>query len=150
MKTIVTGQDERVGRWVCERTHGTYSSADSVAIGLEENGELIAGVLYDHWNGKSLAMHVAGEGKWLNREFLWYSFHYAFEQCGASKVLGFVSSANTDALRFDRHLGFKHEATIKDACPNGDIAILGLAKADCRWLKLRNRYGRQIRSPSRT
>lgn len=137
-----------MGRWVCERTGGSYSAVDSVAIGLEEDGVLVAGVLYDHWNGKSIAMHVAGLGKkWLTREFLWYCFHYAFVQCGAAKVLGMVSSANEAALRFDRHLGFVHEATIKDACRDGDMVLMSMTPAQCRWLGLGARHGRQIIGP---
>lgn len=143
MKTIITDQNERVGRWVCERTGGTYSGADSVAIGLEEQGELIAGVLYDHWNGKSIAMHVAGIGsRWMTRQFLWFCFDYAFNHAGADKVLGLVSSANEEALNFDEHLGFVTEAVISDACRDGDLVILTMTKEQCRWLSLGERYGR--------
>jgi len=150
MKTIITGQDERVGKWVCERTGGTFTQGDCIAIGLEQDGKLIAGVLYDHYNGKSIAMHVAGEGKrWLNREYLWFCFNYVFEQAGVSKVLGMVSSANEQALKFDRHLGFVHEATIKDACKDGDLLILTMTKDQCQWLRRIN-DGREIKSTSST
>ncbi len=143
LKTIVTGQNERVGRWVCERTGGTYSGADSVAIGLEEGGELIAGVLYDHYNGKSMAMHVAGVGsKWMTRQFLWYAFNYAFNECGVAKVLGLVSSANERAVMFDTHLGFIQEARISDACKDGDLLILTMTKDSCKWLSIGERRGR--------
>lgn len=143
MKTIITGQNERVGRWVCERTGGTYSGADSVAIGLEEQGELIAGVLYDHWNGKSIAMHVAGvESRWMTREFLWYCFHYAFNELRAAKVLGLVSSSNAEALSFDERLGFQTAAVIEDACKDGDLVILTMTRDQCKWLALGERYGR--------
>ena len=111
MIRIVTNEDVRVGTWVCERTHGTY--VEGTAIGLERDGELIAGVLYDHYNGASMAMHVAAEGKqWLNREYLWFCFYYPFEQVKVKKVIGIVPSTNAQALRFDKHLGFREEARI--------------------------------------
>ena len=136
MKRIVWDEFERVGTWVCDRTGGTYSSVDSVAIGLEESGELVAGVLYDHFNGASIAMHIAGVGKnWLNRDYLFACFYYPFEHLKVKKVIGLVDSSNIDARRFDEHIGFKIEATIKDAAPHGDLLIYSMTAAECRFLR---------------
>jgi len=119
---------------VCERTHGTY--VEGTAIGLERDGELIAGVLYDHYNGASMAMHVAAEGKqWLNREYLWFCFYYPFEQVKVKKVIGIVPSTNTQALRFDKHLGFREEARIVGAAPGGDLVFLTMTRDECRYLE---------------
>lgn len=140
---IVTGEDERVGSWVCERTGGRY--VEGSTVGLEKNGKLVAGVLYDHFNKASIAMHVAGEGKhWLNREYLWFCFWYPFEQLKVRKVIGFVPSVNADALRFDKHLGFVEEARLKDAHPDGDLLLLTMTRKQCRYLE--RSHGFQIRS----
>lgn len=135
MKHIIVNQDHVVGPWVCERTGGKYVPGDSVTMGLAEHGRLIGGVLFDHYNGRSIAMHVAGEGrKWLNREFIRACFSYVFEQLGVHKVIGMVPSTNTDALRFDYKLGFIKEATIEDAVPDGDLILLTMTRDQCRWL----------------
>jgi RimJ/RimL family protein N-acetyltransferase len=141
LKTIVTDQSEIVGNWVCERTGGSYSPVDSVAIGLEEDGKLIAGVLFDHYNKASIAMHVAAEGKrWMTREYLHLCFWYPFDQLKVKKIIGLVDESNLQARKFDEHLGFTLEATIKDACIGGDLLIYTLTKEKCRFLG--ESYGR--------
>jgi len=92
-------------------------------------------VLFDHYNGRSIAMHVAGDGRrWLNREFIRACFDYVFRQLGVNKVIGMVPSWNKDALRFDFKLGFEKEAVIEDAVPGGDLIILTMTRDQCRWL----------------
>lgn len=132
---------DEVGPWVCSKFGSVFTKQDTEAIGLKKSGHLIAGVLYDNYNFRSIAMHVAGEGNWLNREYLWLCFHYPFVQLGVNKVIGFVSSANEKALNFDLRLGFKHESTIKDAAKDGDILILTMTKEQCPWLALGDKYG---------
>lgn len=131
MKRIITNDDRRVGEWVCERTGGSYT--EGVAIGLENNGELVAGVIVDDYNGASARMHVAGEGQWLTREFLFVCFDYVFRQLNLNVVIGVVSSANAQALRFDKHLGFNELARIPKGHPAGDLVILTMTKEDCRY-----------------
>lgn len=132
MKRIVTGHDERVGSWVCSRTGGVYT--DGATLGLEEDGKLVAGVIVDGWNGASARMHVAGDGNWLNREFLFACFDYVFRQLNLNVVIGIVPSDNAKALRFDKHLGFKELARIPKGHPAGDLVILTLRKEDCRYV----------------
>jgi RimJ/RimL family protein N-acetyltransferase len=125
-----------VGPWVCERTGGTWTPQDSVAIGWEKNGALVAGVVFDLYNGASICMHVASDGskRWLTREFRRFCFRYAFEQLKVKKVIGIVPSTNEDALKFDANLGFIEEHRITDAHPEGDLVLLSMTKQQCRWL----------------
>lgn len=126
----------RIGKWVCERTGGQWIDGIGTAIGLEKDGELIAGVMYDNFNGKSVAMHVAGVGKrWMTKEYLRICFDYPFNQLKVSKIIGLVDSENSQALQFDAHLGFIEEAVIQGAAPKGDLHILTMTRAQCRWLK---------------
>lgn len=134
MKRLVIGQDAVVGPWVCARTGGEYSGG--VTIGMERDGVLVAGVLFDNFNGKSMAMHVAAEGPgWLNREYLRTAFTYAFVQMRVGKLLGLVDETNAAARRFDEHLGFRLEARIADAAPKGDLLIYSMTPAQCRFLE---------------
>lgn len=134
MTRLIIGEDLRVGQWVCERTGGSYS--DGATIGMERGGELIAGVLFDNWNGRSMAMHVAGEGAhWLTRTYLRVAFTYAFGQMKVAKLIGLVDAANEPACRFDEHLGFHLEARIADAAPKGDLLLYTMTAAQCRYLE---------------
>jgi RimJ/RimL family protein N-acetyltransferase len=135
LKSIVWDKPEMVGRWVCDRTGGTYDPC-SQAIGLEQDGRLIAGVLFDHYNGRSIAMHVAGEGgHWMTRDYAKACFGYVFNQLRVNKVLGLVDSTNTAARRYDEHLGFRLAATIPDAGPHGDLLIYTMTRDECRWVE---------------
>lgn len=136
MARLVYGEDARVGPWVCERTGGLFSPVDSATIGLERAGQLVGGVLLDHYNGRSIAMHVAGEGaRWCTREFRRAVFGYAFRYLGVHKVLGLVDASNVRAQRFDEHLGFRLEARITDAAPGGDLLIYSMTAAECRHME---------------
>ena len=109
-------------------------------IGLEEDGRLVAGVKYDNWNGASVCMHVAAEpgAKWMTRGYLFACFDYPFNQLKARKVLGPVAASNAQARRFDEHLGFKVEATIADAAPDGDLLIYSMTRDHCRFLGMKH------------
>lgn len=133
---LVYADDARVGPWVCSRTGGLYSPVDSATIGLERAGQLVAGVLFDHFNGRSIAMHVAGEGqRWCTRELRRAVFGYAFRFLGVAKVIGLVDASNERARRLDEHLGFRLEARIADAAPGGDLLIYSMTAAECRHLE---------------
>lgn len=141
-KQILIGQDDYVGKWVCLRAGGQYSGGTTVGL-TELRGafpSLIAGVMYDQFNGASICMHVAAEpGKrWMTREYLWFCFYYPFVQLGVQKIIGLVPAANEIALRFDKHLGFEEEHRIRDAHPRGDLVILSMTREQCRFLEIRN------------
>ena len=104
-------------------------------IGLEEDGELIAGVVYEGFNGANIWMHVAAvPGKrWLTREYLRVCFDYPFNQLGVARVSGYVNETNMAARRFDEHLGFTLEATLEGASADGkNVMIYKMLKANCR------------------
>lgn len=132
---IITDRQEELGRWLCPRTGGRYVPGAGVYIGNEINGKLVAVVGYEDYNGASVRIHVAGEGHWMTREFLWFAFYYPFEQMKVKKLIGLVAGTNERALKLDKHLGYVEEAVIKDAVPGGDLHILTMTKEQCRFLK---------------
>lgn len=154
-RAIVLDHPEFVGRWVAKRTGGTWTPV-SQAIGLMDTSNpdvprLIAGVLYDGWNGSSINIHVAAdtayEKRWLNRAFLYAAFAFPFKQLGALRLNGIVAADNIQAQRFDEALGFVHEATLERAGPKGvDLFIYRMFREDCRWLNLNKEYahGRKV------
>jgi len=143
LKTLVFNEDV-IGPWVCARTGGKFDGMGT-AIGLEEDGRIIAGVLYDGFNGRSICMHVASDGSrgWMTREYLRVCFDYPFRQLGVCKILGLVDSKNLAARQFDEALGFKLECEIPDAGPVGSLCIYSMTPSDCRFLQLKERHGRK-------
>ena len=146
MKRILLGHDDLVGDWICRRTGGTFIPGSGKTIALVQDDRIIAAVLYDNFNGASIQMHVAAEpgARWMTRQYLFKCFDYPFRQLGCKLVLGLVAENNHAARRFDEHLGFKIQATLKDAHPCGALLIYGMKKDECKWLKQEPENGRQI------
>ena len=105
-------------------------------LGLERDGELIAGVLYEGFNGVNCWMHVATTPakKWT-LEYLRYCFYYPFVEVGLQRVSGAVEASNLAARRFDEHLGFKQEAVLHGAASDGgDVILYVMRREDCRYV----------------
>jgi RimJ/RimL family protein N-acetyltransferase len=138
MKRVITDDPVRVGEWVCARAGGVYNPVDSYAIGLEEDGALVAGVMYNnYYPGGSVQVHIAAEpGKrWATRENMRIAFDYPFNQLQVKKIVGIVREDNLLARRIDEHLGCVLETRIKDACAGGDLLIYTMTKEQCRFLE---------------
>ena len=115
---------------------GFQPRSDAVAVGWREHGELRAVVLYDNFSACDCNMHIAsdGTGNWLRRAFLVTCFMHPFAQWGLRRVTGLVPAKNTDALRFDLHLGFKQEGYLRHALPDDDLVLLGMLRENCRFI----------------
>lgn len=134
-KQLVYGADDRVGEWVSQRTEGYWVSQSGVTIGYEQNGELIAGVVFSNWSGTNMFLDVAGTpGKlWLTQEFLHAVFRYVFVEAGCQRATGLVDSNNKRARRLNSRLGFELEASLPGAVPNGDLLIYCMWRDNCPW-----------------
>lgn len=137
MKTVIYGQNDRVIPWVGSRIdEDDFGQAES--IGLEEDGELIAGVVFNWYTGPSISMHVAAEPgrRWMTRDYLYRVFAYPFLQVGCRRVTGLVREDNLDAQRFDEHLGFKREGLIRCGASDGSNLILyGMLRSECKYIE---------------
>lgn len=128
---------DRVFAFMSERIAGLRRSSDMVAIGWVESGELVAGVIYEGFNGFNIWAHVAAVPgrRWLRRAYLRACFLYPFQICGVSRVSGYVEARNAVARRFDEHLGFKEEARLSGAAADGgDVIIYVMRREDCRYV----------------
>lgn len=137
MKRIVFDDKERVAQFLVEQGAIKTIGSHYEAIGLEHQGRLIAGVLYDGYEQDArVSSHAAGIGKnWLNREYLWVIFDYPFNQLNVNVMINTVSSSNKDSMRFTEHLGFKEVARIEGGACDGDLIIYALYKKDCKWIR---------------
>ena len=134
----VTLEQSDYYRWWCvDRIGVPYKPGDGMTVTLlKDDGTPAAVCLYTDFNSVNVFGSVAAEpGKhWLNRDFLWYCFRYPFIQMGVNRITSFVASTNEEAIRFDTHLGFTLEATLKGAHPDGDLLVMTMHKDQCRWL----------------
>lgn len=135
MKSIIAHQKEWVSAWVAQQIGCSPIWGDHQAIGLEQDGKIIAGVVIDSYKKHTrCSIHCAGIGKnWLNREFLRVVFDYVFRQLKCKAVVNTVNLDNADSIRFTKHLGFEETAVIPDA----ELMILTMPRNKCRWLNMK-------------
>lgn len=137
MSTSIIFDPHRVWQFV-SKLAGAPRTSGMQGIGLEKDGDLIAGVLYEGYTGHNIWMHVAAEpgGKWLNKAYLKTCFAYPFLQLGCDRVSGWVEASNDQARRFDEHLGFEQEAVLSRAARDGgDVLIYVMWREECRFLR---------------
>lgn len=114
-----------------------YRSEWQKGIVQKRGGEIVAAVLYQDFNSSNVFVHVAAEpGKrWATRDFRYWTMHYPFVQLGAKRMTGWVEDDNVAAQKFDEHLGFKREATLKGAGQHGqDVHIYVMHREDCKYV----------------
>ena len=139
MKTVIYGQDEQIINWVGQRVDED-DFGKAVGIGLEKDGKLVAGVVFNLYTGSSICMHVAAEPgcRWMTRDFLFRCFAYPFIQLQCNRITGLVRIDNLAAQRFDEHLGFVREGVIRKGTTDGtDFILYGMLKEECRWLEIK-------------
>lgn len=127
-----------VGPWVAKKNFATFNPEGSEAIGLERHDNLVAGVLYENWNGRSCVCHIAVDGL-LNKAYLAAIFHFPFVYGGLDKIIAPVAQSNEESVRFVTKLGFRLEAQILDAHPDGSLLLYTMEKRHCRFIG--GRYG---------
>ena len=93
-----------MGHWVAKKIRGNFNPNGDRAIGLESNGEPVAGVIYEDWNGKSVVCHLAIEGR-ITRNFLYAIFHYPFKALGVEKIIAPVAESNLEARMLVERMG---------------------------------------------
>lgn len=104
----------------------------------DEDGRLLGGVIYEGMTSNCVFMHQAGfEKKWMTPDLLWVFFDYPFNQLGLGKVCGTIPSSKPELLEFNLRLGFSVECVVKDAYKDGDLIVMSMRKAECRWLRIK-------------
>ena len=138
---IISGP--HVGAWVTAQTEGAFDPNRSTAIGLERDGKIVAGTVYENWNGRSVVCHIAWER--VTPAYMAAVYDYAYNVANVDKIIGPISSNHTRALALVSKMGFSEEARIKDAAhDSGDIVLMTQTPDRCRFLE--PRYGQKITS----
>lgn len=69
--------------------------------------------------------------RWVVREI----FRFPFEVCGCSAVIATIDSTNHKSLSLCLRSGFKQVDVITAGGLVGDLVILKMERADCKWLR---------------
>lgn len=115
------------------------SWGDFYAMGAEVNGELVAGIVFNGWNGVNATAHIAiTKPTRVFLQLLESAADYAFRVGGLKRLTGLVDMSNEKARKLDEHIGFEPECVIKGAAKDGgDIQVYVLWPDKCRWWKTR-------------
>lgn len=139
METALEFDLDAVLPFVRQQLPGLHRHDGMTAIGLRRGGELVAGVIYEGFNGRNIWMHVAAlpGARWMTRRYLRACFIYPFEVAKVARVSGQVDASNTVARRFDEHLGFREEARLRGAAQDGgDVILYVMRREDCRHVEI--------------
>ena len=128
-------QGDSVGAWVAEQTTGSYH-CNSTAIGLEREGQIVAGVIYENFLNTTINCHIVIDGK-INKKFIYAIFNYPFIVCNVEKIIVLVTEDNKKSIKLVKNMGFTEEARITRS--NGDMIYFTLLRNNCKFLG--GRYG---------
>jgi RimJ/RimL family protein N-acetyltransferase len=105
---------------------------------VSDTGKLYGVCIMDNWTDGSVQVHIAIDSPlcFKGHIFLREVFNYIFNTADRCVAVGLVNSENHKALRFDKHIGFKEIARVRDGWAYGeDIVILELHRNNCRWIE---------------
>lgn len=131
----LTGDLLPVWRFVHAAT-GVALSSDMKAIGLRRRGRIVAGVLFEGWVGSNVCMHIAIEpGAIVSPVWARYAFAYPFDEVGVRRITAEVAAGNIACRRLVERIGFRVEATLREAARDGeDLLLYRLLRGQCSLL----------------
>jgi hypothetical protein len=136
MAQLVFDQSARVGEWVAERVDQRGSWGDFYAMGVEQDGQIVAGVVFNNYNGANATCHIAVEKRVkLLVKLFYHVCDYAFNHSKLRRLTAMLPTNEPDTISFVRHLGFDDEFVMKDGAPGADMLFLVMWPDTCRWLR---------------
>lgn len=101
-------------------------------MGVEKDGEIIGGVLFNCFEGKDVQATVAGKG--FGKDFLMAVGEYIFSQLGYARIT--IKTEQTSVVRLAERLGGQVEGKLRRHFENGNDAwIVGILREEYRFLK---------------
>jgi RimJ/RimL family protein N-acetyltransferase len=120
--------------FLCHKLEYTASPLAVCIVCAKQDGEPVAGVIFDGYNGSIIHAHIWVGGA-ASREWMAAIFDYPFTQLGVTKIIGQVRESNDEARKLDEHFGFHLEAKVEDYFPD-EVALLvyTMTRQQCRVL----------------
>lgn len=121
--------DDRVARFVGERV-GSVICPPFTSMGIEKDGEIVAGVVFNHYEVTDVHVTIAGHG-WT-RGFLAEVGHYVFGALRCERIT--VITEQPEVVRITERLGGEIEGLMRNHFGQGrDGFVLGILKSDYRY-----------------
>lgn len=99
------------------------------ALGIEEAGEIVAGVVFNTYTGPDIEITVAALPGKITRGFVRACGRYAFDQLGCLRVS--ITTEQPEVIRLAYRLGAQTEGRKRNGFGlNRDAVILGILKED--------------------
>lgn len=133
---LVYGYSAQVAEYVRQRApHAENGFEKYEAIGVEEHGRLIAGVVYNEYRGNSMHVSIASESpRWASRRTLHALFSYPFNQLGVSRLTAYTGKSMANVREFLERLGFVEEGVMREGFADDDCVIYGMLRRECPWI----------------
>lgn len=133
---LVIGQDATVSRFVSSLIPFEAGEfGECVAVGVDRDGELIGGFVFNNWSPEAAVIEVSFAGidkRWLTRPALFAAFTYAFDQLGCQMVCSRTPVSLKCAARIARAYGFKQVTVPRLFGRNEDGILSTLTVEDWR------------------
>lgn len=121
--------DERVARFVGECV-GRSIVPPFTSVGIEKDGEIIAGVVFNHFTGPDVHVTITGHG-WT-KGFLADVGDYVFKKLGCLRIT--VVTEQPKVIRIAERLGGQVEGLLRNHFGEGrDGFLIGILKQDYRF-----------------
>lgn len=121
--------DERVATFVSERL-GFGLCPPFTAMGIERDGKVVAGVVFNMFEGADVHVSVAGEG-WT-KPFLRAVGAYVFDTLGCERMTAITS--DEIAATFAERLGGQHEGILRSHFgPGKDGYVAGILASEYKF-----------------
>lgn len=131
-------QGIEVALWVAEKT-GIVVHDRCQAIGYIRNKKLVAGVVFERFTGKDVLGHQRIDEP-VPKSFWMACADYSYNKLGVKRITGLVDKSNEKAVKLNLHMGYRIEATLKEAgSDGGDLLIMAMWRDNCRILQWKRR-----------
>ena len=129
MRNLTTKNQELLRNWLCKAGKEDYPQ-ETMCIGQEKDGKLIAVVGYNQFTQKNCQIHVAStDVYWLNKFLLFAIFDYPFNKVGVEVIIAPICKDNHKSLNLCRKLGFVV------AKSTNKLVIMSMRRDQCKWLQ---------------
>ena len=136
------------GLAVAERAGTSFHPGRDISICRVRDGGRMGGVIFTNFTHESVVIHSgAWADHWINRDMLFVTFDYPFNQLGVNRIFGHVPEDNMHARRFNEKLGFKYVARIAGVFRhNIACQVMCLERSECRFLDIKPRHFKSNRN----
>lgn len=123
---MIVANDPRVIEYVGER-NGTRFYPPYTSFGIEHEGEIIAGVVFNCFTGPDIAVTIAGERGAFTRAFIERVGKYVFDELGCLRIS--ITTEQPKIIDFAIRLGAQTEGRKRNLFgKDRDGTVLGLLR----------------------